>query len=579
MKVRLAKTAGFCMGVRRAMELTLKALNREDTPIYSYGPLIHNSQVMDMLSNKGLRTIYKRDEWPEEGKTVIIRAHGVPPDERKALKEAGLKVINATCPRVIRVQAIIQKHTKNGYAAIIVGDAEHAEVVGLLGHAGGNGWAVKSDAEIHKLPDLEKVIVVAQTTQSRPHFADMVSVIQDRWPQAVIFNTICDTTHNRQEEVRQLSSQVQAMIVVGGHNSGNTTRLAEVSRSAGTKTIHLETEDELDPEWLSSLDTVGVTSGASTPNWMIKRVTRELERTARRRELSFRSVFRRVLRILVLSNIYIALGAASLTMAGTMLQGLSPGLKLFAVVFFYVHAMHMLNLFLDKEAGKFNDPDRALFLESHKKVLIGSGIFSAMASLVLGFNIGPPVFLLLFITGFIGLLYSIRLVPKSLAPYTRLTRLKDFPASRTLSVSIGWALGLSLIPALTPDGNINWSTLLVATSIFLLVFIRGNLVGIFDIQGDRIIGRETIPIIIGEERTLAMLNLTVILLALVLVLGWILNLFPSLALFLLIVPVYVGLYLVVYQRKKFIISALFEALVDGSFILPGLISWLWWVWL
>lgn len=567
------------MGVRRAMELTLKALNREDTPIYSYGPLIHNSQVMDMLGNKGLRTIYKRDEWPEEGRTVIIRAHGVPPDERKALKEAGLKVINATCPRVIRVQAIIRKYTKNGYAAIIVGDAEHAEVVGLLGHAGGNGWAVKSEAEIHALPNLEKVIVVAQTTQSRPHFADMVSVIQGRWPQAVIFNTICDTTHDRQEEVRQLSSQVQAMIVVGGHNSGNTTRLAEVSRSAGTKTIHLETEDELDPEWLSSLDTVGVTSGASTPNWMIKRVTRELERTSRRRKLSFRNVFRRVLRILVLSNVYIALGAGSLTMAGTMLQGLSPGLKLFAVVFFYVHAMHILNLFLDKEAGKFNDPDRALFLESHKKVLIGSGIFSAMASLGLGFSIGPPVLLILFITGFIGLLYSIRIVPKSLAPYTRLTRLKDFPASRTLSVSTGWALSLSLIPALTPDGSINWSTLLVATVIFLLVFIRSNLVGIFDIQGDRIIGRETIPIIIGEERTLAMLNLTVSLLALVLVLGWILNLFPSLALLLLIVPVYVGLYLVVYQRKKFVISALFEALVDGSFILPGLISWLWWTWL
>ena len=567
------------MGVRRAMELTLKALNSEDTPIYSYGPLIHNSQVMDMLGNKGLRTIDKSDEWPEEGKTVIIRAHGVPPDEAKALKKAGLKVINATCPRVIRVQAIIRKYTKNGYAAIIVGDAEHAEVVGLLGHARGNGWAVKSEAEINTLPDLEKVIVVAQTTQSRPHFSDMVSVIQSRWPETIIFNTICDTTHNRQEEVRQLSSQVQAMIVVGGHNSGNTTRLAEVSRSAGTKTIHLETEDELDTEWLSSVDTVGVTSGASTPNWMIKRVTRELERTARRRELSFRNVSRRVLRILVLSNIYIALGAASLTMSGTMLQGLSPGFKLFAVVFFYVHAMHILNLFLDKEAGKFNDPDRALFLESHKTVLIGSGIFSAMASLILGFSIGPPVFLTIFITGSVGLLYSIRIVPKSLAPYTRLTRLKDFPASRTLSVSTGWALSLSLIPALTPDGSINWSTLLVATVIFLLVFIRSNLVGIFDIQGDRIIGRETIPIIIGEKRTLAMLNLIVSLLALVLVIGWILNLFPSLALFLLIVPVYVGLYLVVYQRKKFVISALFEALVDGSFILPGVISWLWWIWL
>ncbi|MBW2622669.1 MAG: 4-hydroxy-3-methylbut-2-enyl diphosphate reductase [Deltaproteobacteria bacterium] len=291
MKVRLAKTAGFCMGVRRAMELTLEAVNRENHRIYSYGPLIHNSQVMDMLSIKGLRTLDKDGEWPEEvetGDTVIIRAHGVPPDERKALKEAGWKVINATCPRVVQVQAIIRRHAKKGYAAIIVGDVEHAEVVGLLGYAEGKGWAIKSEAEIRALPDLEKVIVVAQTTQNRPHFSNMVSIIQDRWPEAVIFNTICEATYSRQEEVRQLANQVQAMIVVGGHNSGNTKRLAEVSRETGTKTIHLETDEELDPDWLANVETVGITAGASTPNWMIKRVARKLERATRRRGMSLR---------------------------------------------------------------------------------------------------------------------------------------------------------------------------------------------------------------------------------------------------------------------------------------------------
>jgi len=573
----LAKNSGFCMGVRRAMELTLEALNRREGPIYSYGPLIHNAHVLEMLKNKGLLVLEPGENSLSgiQGGTIIIRAHGLPPNEVEALEKAGLSVINATCPRVIRVQAIIKRQADMGYTPIIVGDVDHPEVIGLLGHANGKGQAVKSKNEVEMLPDFDKVVVVAQTTQTQKQFDEVVEAVRTRWPDALIFNTICGATHRRQEEVRRLAGQVQAMVVVGGHNSGNTRRLAEVSHSQGLKTIHLESEAELDPAWFAGVDTVGVTAGASTPNWMIKRVIRELERISSRRELSIRNIAHRILRIMLLSNVYVALGATALCLAGAFLQGLSFSLELFTMTFFYVHAMHMLNLFLDKEAGKYNDPDRVLFLESHRTVLIGSGVFSGLACLTLGFMIDFSVFALIAITGAVSLLYPVRIIPGFLKPYFKMTKLKDVPASRTLSVSGGWALSLSLIPALAPGGMVTWSTVFVAVIIFLLVFTRSALGGIFDIQGDRIVGQETVPIIIGEEKTLTLFKLAAILLAVVLVGGWFLGFLSSLALFLLVLPAYTAFYLILYTRERLVIGTFFEALVDANFLLAGAIAWLW----
>ncbi|MBW1709223.1 MAG: UbiA family prenyltransferase, partial [Deltaproteobacteria bacterium] len=292
---------------------------------------------------------------------------------------------------------------------------------------------------------------------------------------------------------------------------------------------------------------------------------------------SLRSVSHRLLRIMLLSNIYVALGASALCMAGAFLQGLSFSFELIAVTFFYVHAMHMLNLFLDKEAGKYNDPDRVLFLESHKTVLIGSGILSGLVCLALGLKISFSIFILFVGTSAVSLLYSVNLIPGFLRPYLRITKLKDIPASRTLSVSGGWALSLSLIPVLAFGEALTWSTAIVAAIIFLLVFIRSSLGGIFDIQGDRIVGQETVPIIIGEERTLSLLNLAVALLALALAGGWLLSFLSSLALFLLVLPAYATFYLILHKRERLVIGTFFEALVDVNFLLSGLVAWLWMV--
>ncbi|MBU0972479.1 MAG: 4-hydroxy-3-methylbut-2-enyl diphosphate reductase, partial [Proteobacteria bacterium] len=164
MKITVAKTAGFCMGVRRAVDMVLDASNLAGEPIFTYGPLIHNPQVLEMLENK---KIFRIDTIPQKGEgIVLIRAHGVPPEDAAALKKAGFTVVNATCPRVVRVQVIINRYAKKGYSTIIIGDKKHPEVVGLLGYARGNGVTATSMEQLLGLPCFENAVVVAQTTQN-----------------------------------------------------------------------------------------------------------------------------------------------------------------------------------------------------------------------------------------------------------------------------------------------------------------------------------------------------------------------------------------------------------------------------
>ena len=260
------------MGVRRAMEMVLAEINKGTQPLYTYGPLIHNRQVLALLETKGVTAAddIKDLDWG----TIVIRAHGIPPHERRAIKASGLRIRDATCPRVARVQAIISSHTKQGYNAIIVGDKNHPEVKGLMGYAHGRVYAINGPEEIEKLPRLKKVFVVAQTTQSAQNFQEVVQAVKERIPEALIFDTICDATYNRQKEVRAFAGHVDGVVVVGGYNSGNTQRLVQISCESDMPTLHVETEKNIDKEKLADMEVVGVTAGASTPNWMIKGVVR-----------------------------------------------------------------------------------------------------------------------------------------------------------------------------------------------------------------------------------------------------------------------------------------------------------------
>ncbi len=572
MRVKLAQTAGFCMGVRRAMETLLEAMATQDGNIYTYGPLIHNPQVLKLLELRGIK-VAKQPEGLAPG-TLVIRAHGIPPSERKAIEAAGLKVIDATCPRVLKVQRIIQTYAAKGYSTLIVGDIDHPEVKGLLGFAEGRGRVIGSLAEAETVSEQGKLIVVAQTTQDEALFEQIVARIRELHAGVRVFNTICDSTHRRQAEILSLAGSVDAMIVVGGKNSGNTQRLAQISQAAGVATYHIETDDELDVTRLTGLGCVGVTAGASTPTWMIDRVVRKIEGVRSPDEGALAALVRRLLHILARSDLLLALGAASMAYGATRLAGL-PWRPLYsAVAMLYVFSMHVLNHFTDKEAEQLNDPIRAEFFRRHQAYFLTTGIVSGLLALGLAARLGTLSFLFLLVLSFLGIIYRITIVPARLLRYVRISKLKDIPGSKTLFVAVAWAAVSALLPPLAAGGGLPLASAFSFCFVFVLVYVWSATFDILDIQADRLLGRETVPVLIGEKRTLRLLQALTIAAALLLLAGAASGLIPPLGYWLILCLVAVRQYLKAFQRRSAIPRVLFEVLVEANFLLAAAIAWL-----
>ncbi|MDW7708874.1 MAG: 4-hydroxy-3-methylbut-2-enyl diphosphate reductase [Deferrisomatales bacterium] len=276
MEIVLARSAGFCMGVRRAIEMALEAVKEEEGEVFTHGPLIHNPQALEDLRDKGVIPLPADGPVPEG--TVVVRAHGVPPAELEQLEQGSRRVVDATCPKVSTIQRKIAEFSGRGYAVIIAGDADHPEVVGLLGHASGFARVVSRPDEVDELPPLDRVLLVAQSTQDEEVFHAIRQRVLDRYPRAKALATICQSTHRRQSEVREMAGRVDALVVIGGRNSANTRRLAEIGEALGVPSYHVETAAELPLGSLRGLSRVGVTAGASTPAWIIDEVVQTLAR-------------------------------------------------------------------------------------------------------------------------------------------------------------------------------------------------------------------------------------------------------------------------------------------------------------
>ena len=495
MKVRLARIAGFCMGVREAMELALDVSAQDPGPIFTYGPLIHNPSALQLLREKGIEVL---SEIPAQGEgTVIIRAHGVTPDEKKALEEAGFFVIDGTCPRVIKVQSLAGHYAQKGYTIVVVGDKGHPEVKGILGHAGGKGILLSDESDLEALSIEGPYIIVAQTTQDRERFEEWSKRILERFPNGRLFDTICDSTKKRQDEVRRLAREVDAIIVVGGKKSANTTRLAEIAAEEGKEVFFVETEAEIDEDSLKKFSVVGVTAGASTPNWVINGVLRRVEAIPGSDESFFHRALWRTLRFLHESNLWTGLSGAALCVGSSIIMdsplGIAP-----LLAFFTVFAMHTLNRILDHRSGRFNDPLRTAFLLRYREIFLASSVVSICLSIFLAATLGWIKLLFLLLIVALGIVYT-------------LTPLKDLAGSKTLFVAGAWATVSVLVPCENPFGDpLCW---LIALFSFLLVVLRDILMEIIDIQGDRLVGRETLTILLGEERMLSLASRATLVLA------------------------------------------------------------------
>ena len=275
MEVIVAKTAGFCFGVKRAVEQVYEQIEKAERPVYTFGPIIHNEQVVEDLAQKGVRVIDTEEELEAvRDAIVIIRSHGVGKHIYDLLERNGVTVVDATCPFVKKIHRIVQEQQAAGRRVIIVGNPKHPEVEGIKGWGNDDTLVIETAEEFEKLQisDGEKLCIVAQTTFNYNKFQDLVEKISKTRYDILVLNTICNATQERQVEAKRIASEVDAMIVIGGRNSSNTQKLYEICRKECKNTYFIQTLGDFNPECVNSVRSVGITAGASTPNQIIEEV-------------------------------------------------------------------------------------------------------------------------------------------------------------------------------------------------------------------------------------------------------------------------------------------------------------------
>jgi 4-hydroxy-3-methylbut-2-enyl diphosphate reductase len=565
MKVILAQKAGFCMGVRRAVDTTLETVQNKDQQVATYGPLIHNPQVLELLHDRGVEVL---NELPKQQEgVIIIRAHGVPPEHKRLLTESGATVHDATCPRVMKVQAIIKKHHAKGYFTVIIGDKDHAEVVGLMGYASPDVAVVSDKADVNELALSGDYIVVCQTTQDKDSFDVLCTAITARFPGGKIFNTICDSTNKRQTEVRNLCEKVDAVVVVGGKFSANTKRLAVIAEAKNKPVFLVETEDDLDLAALRGFDVIGVTAGASTPTWMINRVVRSLEVIPGKGQSFLTTMMQKMMWLLLATNIYAALAGGLLGAVFAKCLGGNDSLNGFLISFGYLFAMHNINRYADTHAKKFNDPVLERFSEKYCSTLLGLSFLLLILSGSLVYPLGSIPFGLFLVMALFGITYGNQIFPESLASVFKIKRLKEIPGSKTFLVASAWALIIVLIP--------NWSTfsfypnILLMLMLIISLYCRTSLFDVFDVQGDRIVGKETLPVCIGEKKTLHFLTCSLYVLICLAVVPYIIG--KGLVVTLLFIPFacYLLILIQLYQSGRVVASPRLEFMLESGLYVLG----------
>ena len=270
MKIKVANSAGFCFGVKRAVNMAFETAQKTRGQVYTLGPIIHNPQVVAQLEARGVKAIKSLSRI--KSGTVIIRSHGVHPKVLAGLRKRGVRIVDATCPFVTKAQKAAALLKQEGRQVVIVGEAKHPEVVALKGYAGSNSVVYnRNDFKVQK-----KLGVLAQTTLSAVDFIDALMSFGRQADDIHIINTICQATKVRQQDTMRLAKDSDVMIVVGGRNSANTSRLLELCRKVGRPAHHVETEKELRSHWFKNCTKVGVTAGASTPDGMVKKVVERI---------------------------------------------------------------------------------------------------------------------------------------------------------------------------------------------------------------------------------------------------------------------------------------------------------------
>jgi len=500
MKIEMAKNSGFCMGVRNAVIKIVEELNTSDEEIYVYGPLIHNPQTIEVLKNRGLITINSLDDI--KGKSVAIRTHGIPVDESRYIKNEALRTINLTCSRVARVQSYIKKFSSQGYFTVIVGDKDHAEVIGLKSYASSGVFVVSELEDVANLPEAEKYLVVSQTTHERNHFEQVVKLIEKKNKDVHVIDTICDSTRLRQDDVHNaIARGIDTLVVVGGRNSANTTRLVKIGIDNGIKTFHVETDEELNPEDFANSKYVLVTAGASTPGWIINNVLERLYIINNTNSNFFVKLLNRYMEFFVRSNIISSIAAFLMVCIARSYGGLKFDYRHGLIASLFIFVMYTVNNYLDREFLIKSNSYKYKVYEKYGKSLLFFAIIGFFYSIYLSYSISPFMTGLFLFPYILGILYSTpqcKFFVKGLG----IDFIKRLYNTKAVT-GFGWLIVLVFIPYF--GYKVSMLTYLSISALFFaILFMRQFIIDLVAFQGDLILGRDTLPTSLGIKRAIKM---------------------------------------------------------------------------
>lgn len=563
MKIELAKNSGFCMGVRDALLRIVNEINTTDESIYVYGPLIHNPQTVEVLHKRGLKTINTLESIDD--KIVAIRTHGIPFEKLTDIKRRAKRNINLTCSRVARVQGLIRKYSRNGYFTIIIGDENHAEVVGLQSYASSGVIVISQSDDVAHIPSAESYLVVSQTTFDTELFETIIGTIREHFSNVIVINTICHSTHNRQDDVKQgIDRGIDALVVVGGKNSANTQRLARIGEEHNIVTYHVETENELVNRQFDDVQHVLVTAGASTPGWIINRVLERLYDIKYANSNFLINLLKKTSEFIVRTNLFSAVTASFITLFVQRFLNRKPDFVLAFISFIYIFSMYTINNLFELNFLKVSNPYKFVLYRKYKNLLLPISIISLLISSFIIRRYGWEATLIFLSSSLFGILYSAPWI-RDIFYAMKSNLIKKVYFSKSIVVAGGWVIMTTVIPLIS-HGDVFYEIIFLSLLIFTFIFLRSVLLDCIAFQGDLILGRETLPILLGV--TCARNLLLLASLSTIIAFGSyvvILQMFPFLIFTVNII--YFSILIVQVIKLNYLISLKYELLVDLNLFL------------
>ncbi|MCD6570437.1 MAG: 4-hydroxy-3-methylbut-2-enyl diphosphate reductase [Deltaproteobacteria bacterium] len=491
MKITVAKNAGFCFGVRRALDITFKVRHRNPgVKIYTLGPIIHNPQVIKAFLNRGIGIIEDPlDPSLKPDDIVIVRAHGIAPEKKATLKARGIKVIDATCPMVLKVHSFIKRATKSCDVIVIIGDKDHPEVDGHLAMAGDKGKVIQGIEDANKTENVERMAVVAQTTFDVSLYKKIITILRGKAHAIDVFGTICESTTGRQKEVGNLAKNHDTFIVVGGRNSANTSRLEEIARSYGKRVIRIEAASELEGIDTKSMSKVAILAGASTPQWVIEECISMLKRVKTGPGLK-----QTALDHIAYSPICPSLGSLGLAMAAFVFCGLGYNWYILLSVFFLTFS----------SANRIRQPSQ----------WIRWGICAGIANVFAYMSIGPKGLMLVASVAFLRPLLCIRDV-------------EDYV--RSIFGFIVFIIASIVVPLSLARATVHPAIIILGAYIATHYLGIEILKGLKDIERDSIQGKMSMARYLNEPKAILTIEYNIMGMALILFLSFPLKVTPALS--------------------------------------------------